>query len=445
VGSLSKLMQKLDELELPPGIQSNANAPDAKDKDAQQSPDATNADDPTLDELEAAEELAVMNEAESDTPAQADAGSGVVDVPAGIHSDSDAQAESVETAQPEAEPIANDQTGDDEALIPAADVEALLAEHGPESESTATSNFVQDPEESPPADDEIITDRTPMFEPDPDPAAMGNELPDQADRDPAAEFRPVKPNAPAITDSAIAAVADGQTAPWDVEKVDPAVIAYHNRYAALCEQYRSLRARIFSMNPSGQHQIITVTSSVPEEGKSVTTMNLSICVAESSHHRVLVIDADFRRASLARMVGARHNPGTAELVLGEARLEDVIQHTPYPNMKLMSAGKLGASSYGELLASPQIRTVFEQLRQHFSYIFLDTPPVTTVSDVSMLAPLTDGALMVVEMGRTPEPTVQLAVRTLQTNNVNVLGCVLSRYRDQRKHYYDRYYDYYDRH
>lgn len=424
MGSLSKLMQKLDELELPQDVQQSENATEQP---------ATNENAEA-----AAETTAQASASTEDAPAeQAPTGAFVPDESSQAKENT-WQPKSTDAAEAsESEAQATDEP---DSLIDEADVEALLAEHGPEADDEQPSSFVAEPppgvSAEAPADEEATAESIDnLIEDGPQPV----KNPEASSLFTSAPANSKEPTPTKPLDG------DEQTLPWDAAKVDPAVIAFHNRYAAMCEQYRSLRARLFAMNPNNQHQIITVTSSVPEEGKSVTTMNLAICVAEGSQQRVLVVDADFRRASVARMVNAKHSPGMAELILEQQNLDDVIQHTPYPNLKLISAGKLGASSYGELLASPRIPAVFEQLRERFSYVLLDTPPVTTVSDVSMLAPLSDGALMVVEMGRTPEPTVQLAVRTLQTNNVNVLGCVLSRYRDQRKHYYDRYYDYYDRH
>ena len=540
MGSLSKLMQKLDELELNQNVpQDSADAAEkpaaAEQAEASEQLEAAEATEATESQstppveataLEATAEVAdeTLNAAES--PAgddlivdeftadefTAEEIAAVEDIAEDGFAETDADDVTQSVSKAAAwQPVTNDSDtaseseptdSDTDTLIDVSDVEALLAEHGPDGETEPVDELATSPATDEAQLDQAVQDESAaeadaeidLFAEEPDDAdelarQSVNELlddvsPEQTEKQhsnlfttssaneadaapattetlpaeatssnaPTAESQPVAPATPASTTPASTAPApaaprtgDDQTVPWDAAKVDPAVIAFHNRYAAMCEQYRSLRARLLSMNPSGAHQIITVTSSVPEEGKSVTTMNLAICLAEGSQQRVLVVDADFRRASVARMVNAKHSPGMAELILSQQRLEDVIQHTPYPNLKLISAGMLGAASYGELLASPRIPAVFEELRERFSYVLVDTPPVTTVSDVSMLAPLSDGALMVVEMGRTPEPTVQLAVRTLQTNNVNVLGCVLSRYRDQRKHYYDRYYDYYDRH
>jgi len=238
---------------------------------------------------------------------------------------------------------------------------------------------------------------------------------------------------------------DDRTAEWDAKRVDPVVVAFHDRYSANCEQYRSVRARLLTMNTQRTPQVIAVTSSIPEEGKSVSTVNLSLVMAEGGEHRILLVDADFRRTSIARMLGVPTEPGFAEVLRGEMTLEQALQPTPYPNLKLLAAGHVKDKAYSELLGGPSTAAVLERFRETFDYTFTDTPPITTVSDVCLLAPHCNGAIMVIEMRRTPEPTVQQAVRTLQANNVKVLGCLLSRYRDRGSGYYDHYYSsYYSR-
>jgi Mrp family chromosome partitioning ATPase len=111
-------------------------------------------------------------------------------------------------------------------------------------------------------------------------------------------------------------------------------------------------------------------------------------------------------------------------------------------VKLITAGGHHQRDYGELLGSSTARAAIDEMRRGFDYTFIDTPPVTTVSDVSLLAPHCDGAILVIKMRRTPEPTVQAALRTLQTNNVRIFGSLLVRYREERAGYYDRYYRYY---
>ncbi len=233
-----------------------------------------------------------------------------------------------------------------------------------------------------------------------------------------------------------------ETTNWDRARVDSAVVAFHDRYSSVCEQFRAVRARLLSMNAGRGPRVIAITSSMPREGKSVTTLNLGLVMAEGGEQRTLVVDADFRRASIGRMLGLPPAAGLAELIRGAAPLRDVLQPSPLPNLKIMTPGQQPGPGYAELFGASAAREALEQLRGAFDYVFLDMPPVNTVADVSLLAPHCDGVILVVEMRRTPEPAAQQAVRSLQANNVKILGCVLSRHDDRRKHYYDRYSYYY---
>ena len=249
-------------------------------------------------------------------------------------------------------------------------------------------------------------------------------------------------NAPSAAPTPDALIIDDQTVEWDVSKLDPSLITYHEKYSATSEQYRSFRARLINMNAQHKHQVIAITSSLPQEGKSVTTLNLGMVMAEGNDQKVLLIDADFRRSSIARMLAISPKPGLTELIRGQATLSEVIRPTHYPNLKIITTGGTTDKNYGALLGPSTVRPIIQKLRDTFDYCFLDTPPVNTVSDVSMLAPHCDGVVIVIEMRRTPEPSVLEAVRTLQTTNAKILGCLLSQYDDQRGHYYERYYNYY---
>lgn len=249
---------------------------------------------------------------------------------------------------------------------------------------------------------------------------------------------------PAAEEPSASIVTDPETVEWDAARVDPAIVAFHDRSSAICEQYRSVRARLLTMNRNNMPQVIVITSAVPQEGKSVSTLNLGIVMAGGGEHNILLVDADLRRTSIARMLGIdmEGRKGLADLLCGETTIDQVVLPTPFPNLKIIPAGRADTRNYAELMGSSTARAVLADLRQSFDYTFVDTPPVTTVSDVSMMAPFCDGVILVIEMRRTPEPTVQAAVRNLQTNNVKILGCILARYREERAGYYDRYYRYY---
>ena len=232
--------------------------------------------------------------------------------------------------------------------------------------------------------------------------------------------------------------------PASTGQIDPAIVTCHDKTAVITEQYRTIRTRLLSQNPTHEHRSLAITSSLPAEGKSVTTLNLAFVLAELRHLRVLVVDGDFRRHSLARMLGVTPEPGLSEMILGKISMDQARQATVVENLHFIPAGSLGDSNAADLLSSPTSASLFEQFHEQYHYVLIDTPPATTVADVGIIGQLCDGVLLVVRMNHTPEPLVKRAVRFLRANKVNLIGCIPAGYDEQsaRYPYRYRYYGYY---
>ncbi len=212
--------------------------------------------------------------------------------------------------------------------------------------------------------------------------------------------------------------------PPAVEGLSESLVPFYQRSSIITEQYRSLRTRLLSQNPHYEHRILGITSAIPKEGKSVTTLNLACTLAEIKHLKILAVDGDFRRGSLARMLRQPDGPGLAEVLSGEANYSDVIQKTPIPNLMVLPAGRTKNRSAAELLASAMARPLFTRLQNEFHYTIVDTPPATTVTDVGIVGQLCTGVIVVVRLNRTDDNAAKRAVRHLQVNNVPILGCLL---------------------
>jgi capsular exopolysaccharide synthesis family protein len=226
------------------------------------------------------------------------------------------------------------------------------------------------------------------------------------------------------------------------------LVAFYDPSSRITEQYRSLRTRLLSTNPKHDHSVLAVTSAVPKEGKSVTVLNTAFVLGEIQHLRVAVVDGDFRRSSLARLSNRPSQPGLAEHLQGRAKLEEILQPSPLPNLSFVPAGRMHGHPAAEILASERMAATIRMLRARYDYVIIDTPPATTVSDVAIIGQLCDAVLMVIRMNRTPGPLVRRAVRLLQVNNIPVAGCVLVGFNERCARYgYYGYYpyrrDYYD--
>jgi len=231
------------------------------------------------------------------------------------------------------------------------------------------------------------------------------------------------------------------------------LVPFFARSSLVTEQYRSLRTRLLSQNPHYEHRVIAITSAVPREGKSVTSLNLGCILAEIRHLNVLVVDGDFRRSSLARMLNQPDGPGLAEVLRGELSYNEVLRKTPVPNLTFLPAGSTHGHSAAELLTAASARPLFRRMQNDFHYTIVDTPPATTVTDVGIIGQMCSGVVVVVRLQRTDESAAKRCVRLLQVNNIPIIGCLIVGrdapvgrygygYGYSYGYNYYRYYDYY---
>ncbi len=208
--------------------------------------------------------------------------------------------------------------------------------------------------------------------------------------------------------------------PWDVH---PMVVAAHDRTSLITEQYRAARTWLLRRNTTGKRSCIAMTSSVPREGKSVTTANLAVTMAEVRHMNVLAVDCDFRQGSLAKLYKLPNSPGLSDVLAGRAKLNDVITKTPLGNLSLLPAGTCRNINPTELLNSTEAVRVFDEIRERYHYTLVDTPPVQWLSDVGVIGALCSGIVLVVRMNKTASHLVRQSYHWLQANNLEVLGCI----------------------
>ncbi len=209
-----------------------------------------------------------------------------------------------------------------------------------------------------------------------------------------------------------------------VKGLSEEIVSYYDRSSIVCEQYRGLRTRLMSANPTQEHRIFGVSSAVPREGKSVTTANLGFCFAEIPDLKVLIVDGDFRQASLARLLNIDQEPGLADMLCGQATYDDVVRPTPLPNLFFVPAGRTRGRSATELFSGRTAKATFARFHREFAYTIVDTPPAATVSDVGIIGQMTSGIIFVVRVSRTPEPIARRAIRHVLNNNVPILGALV---------------------
>ena len=190
------------------------------------------------------------------------------------------------------------------------------------------------------------------------------------------------------------------------------------------EQYKLIRANLDFVIPETEKcPVIGVTSSMPGEGKSTTSINLSYVFAEKGH-KVLLIDGDMRLPSISKKL---------DLEGGEYGLSDLLRNTgaPLPEFKpylldnwyILTMGDIPPNP-SELLGSSRMEKLLNQLKDIFDYIIIDLPPVNIVSDAVSISRLLSGMIVVVREERTQKRELEICVRQLRLSNVNILGFIL---------------------
>ncbi len=219
------------------------------------------------------------------------------------------------------------------------------------------------------------------------------------------------------------------------------LIAWLRTKAPESEAYRTLRTNIQFSSVDKPIRTLLVTSSSPGEGKSMTTANLAVVLAQTSQ-KVIVVDTDLRRPVLHKVFGVPNNTGlTTALLAGEAwTAGEHLQPTEIENLMLLPSGPIPPNP-SELLGSHRMGHLIQALANEADIVIFDSPPVLAVTDATVMARQVDGVLVVADAGRTKEGALASAANELQKTGANVLGVALNRL-DARRGYNYYYYYYY---
>lgn len=223
-------------------------------------------------------------------------------------------------------------------------------------------------------------------------------------------------------------------------QLDALVTARQPR-SPVAEAYRVVRTNLqFSgiENPGGA---FVITSAAPGEGKTTTAVNLGIALAQAGK-RVVLVDADLRRPSIHKFFQMTNDRGLSSLLLPDgASLEHALRPTGIEGLSILTSGVIPPNP-SELLASPKMQDLIEQLRATNDMIIFDTPPVLAVADTVILAKRVAGVVFVVEGGRTRSEVFRRATDTMRQVGVKIFGAVINKVDARRtSYYYEGYYAY----
>lgn len=228
------------------------------------------------------------------------------------------------------------------------------------------------------------------------------------------------------------------------QKLYNSVYVLTNPRSVASEAFRRIRVNLEYTTTPQKSKVVMVTSSVPNEGKTVVAANLAAVIG-MSEKRTILLSLDMRRPEMHYKFKLSNKIGISDVLAGKADLKDVIwQHEVYPNLNIITSGRIPPNP-AELLASHRMKEVLEELRKRYDYIIIDTPPVNYAADAMVLIKYVDITLFVVKSGFTELRYLKELEALIKKMHIEHYGIVLNSVKNKyasRKNF-DKKYIYYE--
>lgn len=218
--------------------------------------------------------------------------------------------------------------------------------------------------------------------------------------------------------------------------MDPRIVVYNSPKSPYAEAYRTIRSNIQFSSTDREIKCLMITSSGPEEGKSLTCVNLAVAFA-SAGCKVLLIDADLRKPNLHKIIKIDKKDGLTNILSKHNDYKGFVSKTEVTGLDVLFCGPVPPNP-SEMLSSKSMKSLIEQVRNDYDMVIVDTPPVGLVTDAQILSTLVDGVILVVASEKAKVESVRKAKELLQNVNSNILGVILNRVRKKGKDYYYGY-------
>lgn len=189
------------------------------------------------------------------------------------------------------------------------------------------------------------------------------------------------------------------------------------------ETYKTIRTNIMFSLPKKNHgKVIAMTSAAPGEGKTTTCINMAITFAQTGA-KVIVVDCDLRKPRVHRYLEEERSEGVSNILCGFAEPENCIKKNVRENLDVLTSGEIPLNP-AELLETQEFSKLIEELQQKYEYVFIDTPPVTIVTDALIVAKLCMGIVVVVKENSTTFDMLDKAMDYLKKTKTQILGVIM---------------------
>ncbi len=208
-----------------------------------------------------------------------------------------------------------------------------------------------------------------------------------------------------------------------IKKIDEQIVTHDYSPTPIGEAYRSLRTNLLFSKQNGKIHTLVITSTAPGDGKSFTSSNIAISMAQQRSNTLLV-DADLRRGVLHNTFGIAKEPGFTNFLTNSHTFSQVIRETYIPNLSVVPCGSL-IPNPSEVLGSLQMKRFLEQARRRFEIIIFDSPPLNAATDSVVIGTQVDGVVLVVRCGVTNRDVAKLKLEMFRNVPAKILGAVLN--------------------
>lgn len=198
------------------------------------------------------------------------------------------------------------------------------------------------------------------------------------------------------------------------------------------ESYRTIRTNIKYTFLDKKSKVILITSSVSNEGKSVTAINLASVLAKDNK-KVLVIDCDLRKPSIHRMMNLSNTIGLSDVLIDEYKVKSAIKNVG-GNLYVLTSGTIPPDPLN-LLSSDNMDNLLSELKENYEYILLDSAPLNNVSDAQVLSTKADGTILVVRAFSTTRDFILKSKKLLDEFKGKIIGTILNRGVEDLEYYY----------
>ena len=217
---------------------------------------------------------------------------------------------------------------------------------------------------------------------------------------------------------------------------NPELLINADARSPLAEAYRQLRTSVLLSTPGRAPRTLLVTSSMPSEGKTTTSVNVALSLAQTGAN-VLIIDGDMRRPRLHSIFGVKNSRGLSTILsreVNQAEMLSMIEQMGSSGLYFLTSGPIPPNP-AELLGSEQMRRLISSMECHFTHIVIDSPPTASFTDSVLISSMVDGVLLVVHGGKSSRDVVRRAQQMLQDVGAKIFGVVLNNFKLRPTDYY----------